>query len=304
MAIDITDICGIRLITFFEDEVDAVGAVIKREFTIDQRNSTDKRSLLDPDRFGYLSLHFVASLSSERLQLTEYRRFGGIKLEIQIRSILQHAWAEIEHDLGYKAKHDLPVLIERRFSRLAGLLEIVDSEFVLIRKELNQYEHDAIDKVVQDPNSIGIDKASLEAFIKSSSEVKSLSKEIAGIYEAPLLPGGEELGYLAERLMFCNLSSIADVQTALKRLGRITLFIEREIASSYGLYRTLQGIYEARSLFTLCLALLAEKGAEAAVREFLEKFGIDLAWNSTLDNDVAYVMKAYIRGTQSNLHNQ
>ena len=97
---DITDICGIRIITFFADEVDIAASIISNEFDIDIDNSVDKRSLLDPDRFGYLSLHYIAKLSPARLQLTEYSRFSDCKIEIQIRSILQHTWAEIQHDFN------------------------------------------------------------------------------------------------------------------------------------------------------------------------------------------------------------
>ncbi len=73
---DITDISGIRVITYFADDVDAVAKVIEEEFDIDRENSVDKRALLDPDRFGYISLHYVAKLPNSRLQLTEYRRFS------------------------------------------------------------------------------------------------------------------------------------------------------------------------------------------------------------------------------------
>lgn len=70
---DVTDVSGIRIITYFADEVDDVASVITREFEIDPDNSVDKRAILDPDRFGYLSLHYVAKLLPSRLQLTEYR---------------------------------------------------------------------------------------------------------------------------------------------------------------------------------------------------------------------------------------
>lgn len=132
---DITDICGLRIITHFADEVDQIAALLEQEFTIDAAHSIDKRKMLAPDRFGYLSLHFVVSLSPKRLQLTEYRRFAGLKIEIQIRSLLQHAWAEIEHDLEYKQ----PVTgaeTRRDFSRLAGLLEFADLEFEKLRDRL------------------------------------------------------------------------------------------------------------------------------------------------------------------------
>ncbi|WP_035571385.1 GTP pyrophosphokinase, partial [Halonatronum saccharophilum] len=137
---DITDLSGVRIITFFEDEVDKVAKIIKREFEIDYGNSVDKRNLLEPDRFGYLSLHYILKLSPHRLKLAENKKFKDYKVEIQISSILQHAWAEIEHDLGYKSEEAVPREIRRKFSRLAGLLEIADIEFVRIRDELKKHK--------------------------------------------------------------------------------------------------------------------------------------------------------------------
>jgi ppGpp synthetase/RelA/SpoT-type nucleotidyltranferase len=133
---DITDMLGVRIITYFPDEIDAVAKLIEREFTVDPENSIDKRSILDPDRFGYLSLHYVLQVNQERSNLPEYRNYKDIRFELQIRSILQHAWAEIEHDLGYKSEATVPSSIRRRFSRLAGLLELADDEFLRIREEL------------------------------------------------------------------------------------------------------------------------------------------------------------------------
>jgi len=109
----VTDIMGVRITTYFSDEVDKIASVIEREFVVDPENSINKRAMLDPDRFGYLSLHYVVSLNPTRLGLREYSRFSGCKAEIQIRSILQHAWAEIEHDLGYKTIHAIPSEIRR-----------------------------------------------------------------------------------------------------------------------------------------------------------------------------------------------
>jgi ppGpp synthetase/RelA/SpoT-type nucleotidyltranferase len=133
---DLTDMFGARIITYFEDEVDVVAKLIEREFIVDRDNSVDKRSLLDPDRFGYLSLHYVLQLNPERSTLPENRAYKDIKFELQIRSILQHAWAEIEHDTGYKSASGVPDAVRRRLSRLAGLLELADDEFLGIREEL------------------------------------------------------------------------------------------------------------------------------------------------------------------------
>ncbi len=137
---DITDISGVRIITYFEEDVDKIGELIEDQFIIDEANSIDKRKLLDHDRFGYLSNHFVIQLNPERLELDEYKAYKNLKTEIQIRSILQHAWAEIEHDLGYTGKDSIPEKVRRSFSRIASLLEIADIEFIRIRNELSEYE--------------------------------------------------------------------------------------------------------------------------------------------------------------------
>jgi putative GTP pyrophosphokinase len=111
---DVTDVVGARVVTNFEDEVDSVRDIIHRNdnFDIDEANSIDKRRQLGPDQLGYQSLHLVAWLSEKRLQLPENQQFKGLKVEIQIRSILQHAWAEIEHKY-YKNEAALPLAIRR-----------------------------------------------------------------------------------------------------------------------------------------------------------------------------------------------
>ena len=137
---EVTDIAGVRIVTYFSDDVDKVAKIIWDEFDVDPENSVDKRVLMEPDRFGYISLHCITNFSQDRLILTEYGHILDCKVEIQIRSILQHAWAENEHDTGYKTKESVPRELRRSFSRLAGLLEIADSEFVQIRKSLQNYE--------------------------------------------------------------------------------------------------------------------------------------------------------------------
>ena len=84
---DVTDIAGVRITTYFADDVDKIAKRIASEFDVDWPNSTNKRKVLDPDCFGYLSWHHVVSLGSNRASLPEYSQFGGLKAEIQTRSI-------------------------------------------------------------------------------------------------------------------------------------------------------------------------------------------------------------------------
>jgi len=216
---DVPDISGIRIITYFADGVDSVAKMIEKEFKVDKKRSVDKRELLDPDRFGYLSLHYVVELPATRLKLTEYRRFVDCHTEIQIRSILQHAWAEIEHDLGYKGKQAVPKEIRRRFSRLAGLLELADAEFAGIRDSLMDYEKTVPQRIVDAPASVLIDKASLFSFVKDSPLVHEIDTEIAIVAKSRItLDEGYIDSRLINELQYLGLQTIAEVDSALREL--------------------------------------------------------------------------------------
>lgn len=146
---DITDIIGLRIITYYSSDTDRVEGVIKNEFKVDEKNTIDKRKRDDPERFGYMSLHYVVSLNEKRSNLIEYNQFKDIKFEIQIRTILQHTWAEIEHDLGYKSKNSVPLHIRRKFASLSGTLELVDGAFIDIKKALIEYDEEVKNQVKQ-----------------------------------------------------------------------------------------------------------------------------------------------------------
>jgi ppGpp synthetase/RelA/SpoT-type nucleotidyltranferase len=128
----ITDMAAVRVTTYFLETVADVLNVIDNEFYVLER--TDKASN-DPDRLGYQSIHYLVQYPQNRTNLTDNRRFSGLIAEIQVRTILQHAWAEIEHDIQYKAIAAVPELIRRRFTALAGLIEIADREFQAIANE-------------------------------------------------------------------------------------------------------------------------------------------------------------------------
>ena len=173
---DITDIVGIRIITYLESEVDSISELIEKEFIKDDKNSIDKRKLKS-DQFGYRSLHIVASFNTDRCNLKEYKRYKGIKCEIQIRSILQHAWAEIEHDLGYKGEISIPEPYKRTFNRLSALLETADIEFDRLKAELASYELKVPQLIESEPEFVDINSASISSFI-DSNEILLLAKEI------------------------------------------------------------------------------------------------------------------------------
>ena len=130
----INDQSGIRVIVFLPSDVDKVNEIIENQFQIIEKISHGTLSLQE-NRFGYQSTHFVVKLKDPRLSLSEYQKFASLKAEIQVRTILQHAWAEIEHDITYKSAVAMPTGIRRSLAALAGMLEIADREFQRIQEE-------------------------------------------------------------------------------------------------------------------------------------------------------------------------
>ena len=129
---EITDIAGVRVITYLPTTVEEINQIIEAEFQIVER--FDKGAeLIEEDRFGYQSIHYLVKITSQRSRLPEYAPFADVIAEIQVRTILQHAWAEIEHDIQYKSASVIPADIRRRFMALAGMLELADREFQAIQ---------------------------------------------------------------------------------------------------------------------------------------------------------------------------
>ena len=125
---DITDLVGLRIITFYTDDVDKVAAIVQQLYDVDWANSIDKRKAHELTSFGYNSLHYICRLKE-----------GSAPFEIQMRTALQHVWSAIEHDIGYKGAAKLPPEYRRQFSRLAGMLELADDEFSRLRTTMTDY---------------------------------------------------------------------------------------------------------------------------------------------------------------------
>ena len=138
---EITDISGIRIILYYVEDIDKVVDLVKNNFTIDERNSVNKANLYNSNEFGYLSVHYIVTLDSKRNILPEWKYFSKLKAEIQIRTVLQHSWASISHELTYKKSYEIPKELERKLFRLAGLFELADEQFLKIKEEHNSLKN-------------------------------------------------------------------------------------------------------------------------------------------------------------------
>ncbi|MBL0328253.1 MAG: (p)ppGpp synthetase [Bacteroidetes bacterium] len=206
---EITDLVGIRIITYLESDVDLIAEILEKEFNVDLKNSSDKR-ILKADQFGYKSLHYVVSLSDKRAALSEYISYKEIKCEIQIRSILQHAWAEIEHDLGYKGESSIPIDYIRSFNRLAALLETADIEFDRLKREISEYEKEMPKLIKEQPEQVSIDQTSLFSFTETNSVFAEAKEIIAKNMNAQFFPENN-YNSIIPRFQLFNINTIKEL---------------------------------------------------------------------------------------------
>lgn len=209
---DVTDLIGVRVITYFESDVGAVSRRLEERLLVDWENSVDKGMMHDPDRFGYKGVHYV-------VRAPEGHALGPQRFEVQIRSILQHAWAEIEHDLGYKNRQAVPREVRRRFNRLSGLLEIADEEFMALGRLSRDYAANLPARVEQAPDSVFVDAQSV-AHLLSIPPVRDLDRAVASALTVPLLvnwPDPERPQRLAGLLQHAGVYSVGQLQKELRR---------------------------------------------------------------------------------------
>ncbi|WP_292605636.1 (p)ppGpp synthetase [Nocardioides sp. REDSEA-S30_B4] len=136
---DITDQIGLRVITYVHSDVQAVVDLLDDQVAVhDDRDLGEETA--SEGRFGYASRHLLVGLHPEQEGRPEHRALRGRQAQVQIRTVLQHAWAEFEHDIRYKGSipEEHVSEFDRRFTLAAGLLELADREFTAIRDRLRE----------------------------------------------------------------------------------------------------------------------------------------------------------------------
>ncbi len=139
----ITDQIGVRVITYVHRDVEAVADLLADQLTVlDDRDMGQETAR--EGRFGYSSRHVLVALDHDRAAAAAHgpthdrTAMHDRTASVQVRTVLQHAWAEFEHEIRYKGtvpEEHAPDL-DRRFTLAAGLLELADREFSTIRDRL------------------------------------------------------------------------------------------------------------------------------------------------------------------------
>lgn len=183
---DITDLVGARIITFYTDEVDKIASLVEKIFEVDWSNSVDKRKMLDLDRFGYMSLHYVCRIPASLYRDEAHPEINGYRFEIQMRTALQHVWATMHHDTGYKSGVEIPKEYLRSMNRIAGVLELADEELSHIRMEITDYRR-KVCTLVENGNfdEVQLNGDTFRSYL-NLKPFRKLVQKIAGINQAEI----------------------------------------------------------------------------------------------------------------------
>lgn len=183
---DITDIVGARVIAFFTDDVDKIASIVENKFDVDWDNSVDKRRMHDLDSFGYMSLHYVCRIPKTLYFDPAHPEINTVRFEVQLRTTLQHMWANMSHNTGYKSGVEVPKEYLRSLNSLAGMMELADNEFSRLRTAINDFRRQ-VSALMMDRkfDEVSLNEDTFRSYLKLEPFDK-LNKRIAAVNQAEI----------------------------------------------------------------------------------------------------------------------
>ena len=163
---ELNDIVGLRVVCLFLSDIDRVGQSIRDCF--DVSNEDNKIEGMPASSFGYMSVHFVASMKEE-YRGPRYELLAGTPFEVQVRTIAMDAWAAASHYLDYKTDIDVPKELRKDFYALSGLFYVADRHFEMFAKE-REKGLAVVEKKLTAPNpelNVEVNLDSLVTYIRS-----------------------------------------------------------------------------------------------------------------------------------------
>jgi len=260
---DITDLLGARIITYYTDDVDRIASIVEQLFDIDWENTIDKRRLHDLDSFGYNSMHYICRLPKSMVDDPDCPQLNTLRFELQLRTTVQHAWAAIYHDIGYKTGVEIPQEYLRQMNRLAGMLELVDDEFSRIRMAITDYRR-RVQQLVQDGqlDDVKLDGDTFNSYLKACP-FERLNRRIAAISQAEI----QEVSLLPYLRVFIALDckTLGDVDRLRKKYTEDAYTLARHQLGAVGL-DILSSSVGVQNICIVCI--LAQGGGKIGLTRF------------------------------------
>lgn len=157
---EITDFAGVRVVCLYRDDIVSIEKIVGEEFEIVEK--VDKLTEKEPDQFGYGAIHYIIRLG-RKLSGARYDDLKDLVCEVQVRTVLQDAWAIIDHHLVYKREAAVPKTLQRKLNSLSGLFETADDQFLQIRDKRLAYVEKVRDSK-KDPKQFLQTELNLDSF--------------------------------------------------------------------------------------------------------------------------------------------
>lgn len=191
---EFTDLCGARVIVHTQEQVERISRFLEEHFEIDWANSEDTGRRLQTAEFGYQSVHYIVTFKRGVFPTQEIPvevppvLFGGEggmpnpRAEVQVRTLLQHAWADTGHDLLYKGGFQAPEVWKREYARLAAALETADDVVSRVHEGMHRFISSY--RAYMTPAQMESELALLDFVRRHDPENAGLALRIAGIANA------------------------------------------------------------------------------------------------------------------------
>jgi len=192
----LVDLVGARVVVLFLSDLPVLDGLIRESFEV--HSAEDKIESGDPASFGYMSVHYVASLGDGH-QGARYDDLKDQPFEIQTRTIVMDAWANVSHYLDYKGSSSVPEELRRDFFALSGLFYVADQHFEMLADRAKTSQDEARREVKADPQEeIEVNLDTVEALLlkRYPHRLHADRQSIAELVDELLLAGYSDLAAL------------------------------------------------------------------------------------------------------------
>jgi putative GTP pyrophosphokinase len=268
---EITDLSGIRIIAYLQEDCKRICDIIRSNFLVDDENSIDKTKPEEVDRFGYASTHLIVSLDEKRALLPEFSDFKGLKAEVQVRTVLQHAWAVLDWQFRYKSSQEAPAEVRRKLFRISAFLEGADENFSEVHGCIEQLriEYDA--RVKSGDLDISLNAESLSVFIRESDKAGQIYDAFIAAGFSPLEMTPESTARFLRTLRALGINSLKQLEDRLDALAIDPKHVAQQILKSFTEKFAVSEFTMSR-IGALRLSILADLSDEEYERVALEAF--------------------------------
>jgi len=201
---EITDFAGVRLVCLYIDDLPKLEKIIGGHFEIIEK--IDKLTDRKTDQFGYGAIHFVVCLG-KNASGARYDDLKNLVCEIQTRTVLQDAWAIIDHHLVYKNESNIPTVLRSRLNLLSQNFQSADEKFSDLRAEREEYLKEVAESEIT-PGQFLENELNLDSFVRYAH------------WKFPELPTGTQvldIPFYLKPLTEMNLQTLGDLDEIVNR---------------------------------------------------------------------------------------